>query len=720
MASRELVRAVAWCAAVVAFCGPPARAAAEQQQPDAPDGGAGASAESTSSGDEEAAAKRPQASEEIHVTGHYENAIGTSDAASAGKITQQLVEDRPILRPGEVLELVPGLVITQHSGAGKANQYFLRGFNLDHGTDFATTLDGMPINLRTHAHGQGYTDLNFLIPELIDHVDYYKGPYFASKGDFASAGAADIHYATALPKDVVELTGGNFKYGRGLVAGSPGAASGKLLYALELFHEDGPWDHPDDYRRLNGVLRFSHPTDDGRWAITAMGYYGLWNGTDQIPLRGVESGLIDRFGTIDPTTGGETYRFSVSGDYLRRSAGGVFHATAYAVRYKLNLFSNFTYFLDDPVNGDQFEQADDRWMLGTSGGYAWNMNAAGIPVRAQAGWEVRYDRINPVGLYHTVARERIGTVRQDFARETSGGVFAEAEAAIAPWLKLIAGARYDHFFFDVLSDNPSNSGRDDAGRISPKLSAVFGPWARTELFANFGLGFHSNDARGVTTTVDPKSGNTVSKVTPLVGTQGEEIGVRTQFLPDVQASLALWRLDLDSELLFTGDAGTTEPSRASRRQGVELSARWQPMQWLLFDLDLAWSRARFTTPDPDPSVSGNYIPGAIETALSAGVSVHGAGAWSASAFARYFGPRPLTEDDSVRSTASTIVNVQASYRVIDAVRLTLELFNVFNAQVDDIAYYYVSRLRDESDPRADVHFHPAETRSIRFTTAISF
>src|SRR5438105_8511611 len=230
--------------------------------------------------------------EEIQVTGHYENAVGSSDAASAGRINRELVEDRPILRPGEVLELVPGLIITQHSGAGKANQYFLRGFNLDHGTDFATTLDGVPVNLRTHAHGQGYTDLNFLIPELIDRVDYFKGPCFASKGDFASAGAADIHYATSLPASLLELAGGSFAWGRGLFAGSPALAGGKLLYALELFHEDGPWDHPDDYRRLNGVLRYSRGSGEVRWDVTAMGYYGLWNATDQIPLRAVAAGEI--------------------------------------------------------------------------------------------------------------------------------------------------------------------------------------------------------------------------------------------------------------------------------------------------------------------------------------------------------------------------------------------------------------------------------------------
>src|SRR5947208_125862 len=437
------------------------------------------------------AGARPESQEEIEVVGHYENAIGTSDAASEGRITRQLVEDRPILRPGEVLELVPGLIITQHSGSGKANQYFLRGFNLDHGTDFATTVDGVPVNLRTHAHGQGYTDLNFLIPELIQRVDYYKGPYFASKGDFASAGAADIHYAASLPRTLVDLTAGNFRYGRALFAGSPQLAGGDLLYGIELFHEDGPWEHPDDYRRVNGVLRYTRRSLAARWGVTAMGYDGLWNAPDQIPLRAVESGEIGRFGAIDPTGGGKTHRFSLSGDYQEDLGNGVLQANVYAVKYRLNLFSNFTYFLDHPVNGDQFEQADDRWLFGTSGHYAWTVSTPSISLHATVGWEARHDRISPIGLYQTVARQRLTTVRRDSVRETSAGLFAEAEVALTRWLRAVAGLRYDHYFFDIVSDNPINSGRDDAGRASPKLSAIFGPWAKTELFVNFGLGFHS-------------------------------------------------------------------------------------------------------------------------------------------------------------------------------------------------------------------------------------
>ena len=303
----------------------------------------------------------PRYVEEIDVSGHYQSGVGTSDAASAGTITRELVEDRPLLRPGEVLELVPGLVVTHHSGAGKANQYFLRGFNLDHGTDFLTTLDGIPLNLRTHAHGQGYTDLNFLIPELIQRVEYSKGPYSPSKGDFASAGAADIHYADALPQYLAEVAGGSFGFGRALFAGSPAIGGGKLLYGLELFHEDGPWDHPDDYRRINGVLRYGQKSGDLRWSLTAMGYFGVWNATDQIPARAVESERIGRFGAIDPTSGGKTHRFSLSADYQQSFGETLLQANLYAVRYRLDLFSDFTYFLEYPVRGDQFEQLDDRW-----------------------------------------------------------------------------------------------------------------------------------------------------------------------------------------------------------------------------------------------------------------------------------------------------------------------------------------------------------------------
>jgi outer membrane receptor protein involved in Fe transport len=661
--------------------------------------------------------ERPGFGEEIEVVGHYQNRVGTSDAASAGTVNRQLVEDRPLLRPGEVLELVPGLIITQHSGAGKANQYFLRGFNLDHGTDFLTTLDGMPVNLRTHAHGQGYTDLNFVVPELVQRIDYLKGPYYASKGDFASAGAADIHLAEAVPRSTIAVTGGIFGYGRGLAMGSPHLAGGHLLYALEYMRNDGPWLRPDDYQRWNGVLRYTHPVGDGTIGFTAMAYVGTWNATDQIPLRAVQSGLIDRYGTLDPTTGGSSHRYSLSANLQQEVGGGVLRASAYGVRYDLDLFSDFTYFLDDPARGDQFEQHDRRFLVGTAGSWTAERRLGGIDTHATLGWEARQDRVSPVGLYHTAGRARLATVRQDDVRETSGGLFAQLEVAWISWLRTVAGARYDRYWFDVKSSDPRNSGDVAAGRASPKASLVLGPFARTEVFGNFGVGFHSNDARGATTTVDPASGAAVVPVTPLVRTVGTEVGLRTEIVPHAQTSIALWRLDLASELVFAGDAGTTEPSRPSRRQGIEWSTRWQPIRWLLLDLDVALSRARFTDPDP----AGDRVPGSIESAVSAGVTFHELGPLSASVYLRYFGPRPLIEDDSVRSGASTIVNAQLGWRVARPVKLTLDVFNLLDARVDDIAYHYTSRLPGEpAGGVSGIHFHPAEKRSVRLAASLAF
>ncbi len=654
--------------------------------------------------------------EEILVEGHYANGVGSSDAASAGTVTRQLIEERPILRPGEVLELVPGLIITQHSGAGKANQYFLRGFNLDHGTDFATTLDGMPLNLRTHAHGQGYTDLNALIPELIGSVRYFKGPYFASKGDFASAGAADIHYATELPETSLTLVGGSYGYARALLTGSSGSVGGRLLYGLEYMHEDGPWVHPDDYRRLNAVLRYTGDAGGARWSVTAMAYDGTWHATDQIPERAVQDGSIGRFGAIDPTTGGNSFRYSLSGNWRQELGGGFLDAAVYAIRYRLNLYSNFTYFLADPVHGDQMLQADDRWLYGTSGEWTRPINLGRVSNTVRAGWDVRVDRILPVALYQTEAQQILSTTRRDDVIEASAALFAEVESRWTGWLRSLAGIRYDEYRFDVSSDTAANSGIEAAGLASPKLSVVLGPWARTELFVNWGLGFHSNDARGVTMTVDPVNRVTpVSPVTPLVRTRGDEVGIRTELVPHLQASVALWELAMGSELLFTGDAGTTEPSRPSLRRGVELSAHWHPIRWLLFDLDAALSKARFTDPDP----VGDHIPGAIETAVSAGATIQRLGPVSASVFLRYFGPRPLIEDNSVRSSASTLLNAQVTYEIGKHLRLTADVFNLLDVKVDDIAYYYTSRLPGE--PAAgvnDVHFHPAEPISFRLTATV--
>jgi len=657
-----------------------------------------------------------ESADEVRVTGHYENAVGTSDAASQGNITPKLLEARPMQRPAEVLEYVPGVIITQHSGEGKANQYFLRGFNLDHGTDFATTVDHMPVNMPTHAHGQGYSDLNFLIPELVSRISYKKGPYFADEGDFASAGAANINYATKLKAPIASLGLGSWGWKRAMAASSFDSGPGHLLYGLELFHNDGPWDNPSDYNKVNGVLSYSVGTNADGYTLTGMAYSGKWNATDQIPQRAVDSQQVSRFGAIDPSDGGRTSRYSLSLDRHRSWSNGDFHMNTYFIKYRLRLFSNFTFFLDDPVNGDKFEQFDDRKVYGVNPTWTFTGKWGERQVTNRFGADLRYDDIGRVALYHTLERERLATVREDEVGQTGAGLFYENTVQWNDWVRTVAGLRSDYYRARVDSSLDANSGSSRDHVTSPKLNFVFGPFDHTEYFLNFGQGFHSNDARGTTITVDPTTGAPAEKVKPLVKTRGEELGVRTEVVPGLQSSLALWRLRLDAELVFVGDAGTTEASRPSLRRGIEWSNRYIPRPWMIVDLDLSASRANFRDDDP----AGNYIPGAIDRVASLGVTLNDLGRWSYTAHLRYFGPRPLVEDNSVRSPSSTLVSLRASYRIDPRLRIHFDVLNLFNRKADDIDYFYASQLRNESAPVNDIHFHPAEPRSFRIALVGQF
>ncbi|HEX2650414.1 MAG TPA: TonB-dependent receptor [Burkholderiales bacterium] len=652
----------------------------------------------------------------VDVIHRYDAGVGLWDAASQGAVTGDGINKRPLLRPGEVLESVPGMIVTQHSGDGKANQFFLRGYNLDHGTDFATWLNGMPINMPTHAHGQGYTDLNFLIPELIGRIVYNKGPYFAEDGDFGSAGSARIRYVDHLHATLAQATAGSFGYRRALLAGSPELGSGRLLYAADLQGYDGPWDTPTDLRRFRGVLRYSSGTAANGWSVMGMGYSARWNSTDQIPQRAVDSGTLGRFGAIDPSDGGRTSRTSLSGEWRKSERDGSYAANFYLIRSRLDLFSNFTYFLNDPVNGDQFQQAERRSIAGGSVSRTWVGKLGDYSSSTVAGVQFRSDGLAPVALYNTVAQQRLSTMREDRVRVASFSPYVQNTLEWTRWLKTIAGLRFDHFNFRVDSDNPLNSGRARDSMASPKLSLVLGPWQRTELFANWGHGFHSNDARGTTITVDPATGAAAQRVDPLVRTRGEEIGVRTQPAKTLTTSLALWRLEQASELLFVGDAGTTEPSRPSRRTGLEALAQYDPRSWLSLDASLAFTRARFSTSDP----AGDFIPGAPDKVASAGLTVEGLHGWFGSLRWRYFGPRPLVEDNSVRSQSTSLVNLRVGYAFNKKTRLSFDIYNLFNARQNDIDYFYASQLRGEPAPVLDRHFHPVESRAARVTLALEF
>jgi outer membrane receptor protein involved in Fe transport len=646
-----------------------------------------------------------------------EDLVGIAHSASQGAITARQLDARPIMRTGEVLETVPGVVISQHSGEGKANQYYLRGFNLDHGTDFATMVAGMPVNMPTHGHGHGYSDLNFMIPELVSGVQFSKGPYFAEQGDFATAGAANINYVTALDRPMARAAGGGEGFGRVLAAASPAVGRGRLLAAFELQHNDGPWVSPDDYRKINGVLRYSHGDTVNGLSITGMGYRGTWNATDQVPQRAIDSGLIDRFGALDRSDGGSTYRYSGTVEWQRTRGNAVTRATAYGIGYDLHLFSNFTFFLDDPDAGDQFEQADHRYITGGRVTYRRIGHWLDREAQNSVGVQLRHDNITNVALYHTAARQRLGTTRQDAVLQTSVAGFGQNETEWQPWLRTTAGVRVDGYRFDVDSIDPVNSGAEFAGLVSPKGGVVIGPFRGTELYVNGGLGFHSDDARGATITRDPATGEPADRVTPLARATGAEVGIRTVAIPHLQSSLAVWSLGLESELIFVGDAGTTEPGRPSHRYGFEWANYFTPRPWLIFDADVSWSHSHFTDDDP----AGDRIPGSIETAMSAGVTVDAVRNVFASVRGRYFGPRPLLEDDSIRSKATALVNLEAGYKFSSRVRLGVDVFNLLDAADSDIDYFYKSRLLGE--PAAgidDIHLHPTLPRTARLALTVGF
>ena len=638
--------------------------------------------------------------------------------ASEGLVTGRQIDARPIMRAGEVLETVPGLlIISQHSGEGKANQYYLRGFNLDHGTDFTTTVAGVPVNMPTHAHGHGYSDLNFLIPELVSGVQFRKGPYFADEGDFATAGAAHIRYVNALDRPIVRVSGGEDGWGRILTAASPQAGAGRLLVATELNHNDGPWMRGDDYRRLNGVVRYSVGDTLNAWSLTAMGYGGSWRSTDQAPQRAIDAGALARFDSVDDTTGGETSRVSLSGDWQRTTSNGVTRGSAYAMRYQLDLFSNFTYFLDDPVNGDQFQQSDRRIVSGGRLSHRLVSRLGGRPSELLVGADLRHDAIGRLALLHTARREPLAVTRADQVSQTSVSGYVQHEVQWTPWMRSSAGLRLDRFQFDVDAGVPENSGTTGKGLASPKASLILGPWRAAELYVNAGYGYHSNDARGTTLTVDPATGAPADRVTPLARARGAEFGARMVPRRGLEMDVAVWRLDLDGELLFVGDAGTTTASRPSRRWGVEWNTYAAPRSWLTVDADLAWSRARFTDADP----AGDRIPGAVERVASAGVTIDSGRLAFGSLRLRYFGPRNLVEDGSVRSSSTRLLNGQLGARLSPRTELVLDAFNLLDAVASDVDYFYASRLPGEPSAGVeDIHTHPTLPRTLRLSMRVRF
>ena len=659
---------------------------------------------------------------------------------------------RPVARPGEILEAAPGLAVVDHADGGKANQYYLRGYNLDHGTDMATYVDDVPINLPSHAHGQGYTDLNWLIPETVSGLEVRKGPYFADVGDFASAGDLHVSLRDSVPQNIESMTVGSFGYDRFLALGSTKAGGGSLLYAGEFDAYNGPWTTPNDVRKFSGLLRYSQGTATDGFSATAMAYSNTWNSTDQAALRALTTGQIGLYGALDPTDGGDTSRFSLSARMAQTVDDGSWKANAYLVKQELDLFNNYTYHLDDATNGDngdQFHQHDDR-VYGGAGASRTIDGSLFDTAHRNGVRRAKPLRRHHLGLSNTVQRQLLSNVLLDHIGEGNVGIYAENTVHWTDWLRTTTGWRGDYFGASVNSTlQQANSGNSQGAIGSPKFTVTVGPFAKTELFIGAGMGYHSNDARSTTVTEVPGDPTTPEGASPLlVRSRGAEVGVRTKAIPNLDSSISLFYLHQDFELFFDGDTGDTTAGLPSQRTGIEITNDYRLRSWLHVDGDLALSRARFLGFDttqaalyqslagyPQSQIGnapGNYVYNAPWMVASAGITLGENTGWFGALRWRYISSRPLTEDGVFQSPPSNLFNGAVGYRFDNGWSVRLDAINLLNSTTDNATYAYGSLLTTDAlytmcksgapPPAAvcangvmDYVYHPIEPLSFRLT-----
>jgi hypothetical protein len=711
-------------------------------------------------------APQPKTVGEVVVTASRTDLLGKAESASQGAVTREEVELRPIFRIGQLYETVPGLVVTIHSGEGKANQYLLRGFNLDHGTDFASFVDGMPVNRPTNAHGQGYSDQNFLIPQIVGGLDFTKGPYYAALGDFGSVGSAQVRLLDELPNEV-QLSAGTLREQEAYVGGTYHIdAENRIWAAADVSHLDGPWSPPENFRKVAGAARFSHGAPGDGFSLTAMAYSssgGLM--TDQ-PLRAVRSGLIDRFATLDPTDKSKSARYSLSGDYAVSGERWALTANAYAVHSTMTLWNNFTHFLFDDVNGDQEQQNESRNTLGGEVVLARHLNFGGVESVAKLGVQDRWDSAY-VDRRHTLRRQVLDycdlalpgvpsaaalpapsdahavadqasayaalgdACNADRVKLNDLGVFGEVTTYWTDWLRTVVGLREERYWASDHSLTTGFSGSGSQTLLQPKGSVVFGPFWKTELYLSAGRGFHSDDVRGVFGTVPLEGFTGAAGPTPLLApSTGEEIGLRTDLIPRVQVQLAVFQEDFDSEQTYDADQGEDAPSAPSRRQGIEVSAQYHPLPWLELNTDLAWSKARYRASArtlADFGLDGPFIANAPNFIGSFGVLVDNLGPWFGGLQWRKLGAFPISDgDEEPQDRGYGEVNLDAGYKFSAAWKLQLSVFNLLDSHDNSAAYFYQTRATPtEVAPDCDTDLachqvHPMEPRSARLTLTAAF
>jgi hypothetical protein len=692
----------------------------------------------------------------VVVTASRVNLLGQAETASQGSVTQKEVELRPIYRPGQLLETTPGLVVTAHSGEGKANQYLVRGFNLDHGTDIANFIDDMPINRPTNAHGQGYSDVNFFIPEVAAGLDFTKGPYYASVGDFGSVASTHVKLANEIPNQIAVEGGTLGTYNAFLGGTQKFSEDDRLLGAVYYGRLNGPWDHPDNFRKYTGILRYSHGAAGEGWNVTGMYMKNDGSFTTDQPQRAIDRGLISRWGTLDPSDGNSSERASLSAHWAEPvGENWKLAASGYFIHARMTLWNDFTHFVDDPVNGDQEQQDEVRDTSGGQGAATWEQQYGPVQNQTVFGIQGRHDELY-VDKRHTVQRTPLDYCSQltdsslgagpdapapatlaqlrndprytvtpaamractaDQVRLTDLGFYVQDTARWTPWLRTVVGLREEYYLASDHSLISNFSGSASQALFQPKGSLIVGPYHQTEVYFSAGRGFHSDDVRGVFGTVPLEGIPGLAGKTPLLEpSTGYEVGVRTNVIPRMQVQVALFQEDFQSELAYDADAGEDSASAPSRRQGVEFSAQYRPFRWLELNTDLAFSKARYTDNLALYGLDGPFIANAPSFIGSFGVLLDNLGPWYGGLQWRDLGAYPISDGNQTpQDKGYSEINIDLGYKISDHLKVQATAFNLFNTKANAAAYHYAARLSGEPvDGVEDYQVHPIEPLSGNF------
>ncbi len=681
---------------------------------------------------------------EVVVTASRADLLGAAISASQGSVTAREIELRPVYRIGQIYESVPGLMVTVHSGEGKANQYLLRGFNLDHGTDFASFVDDMPVNRPTNAHGQGYSDQNFLMPQIVDGVDYTKGPYYAAIGDFGAVGSAHVRLADELA-DQVQATVGTLG-DEDLFAGGTQRFDNddRLWVAADVGHVDGPWSPPSEFNRVNFTTRFSHGTDADGFSLTGMYYHSAGRLETDQSIYAVQDGLIGRYGVLDPSDRSQSERYSLSGRYGAALGDWKLASSVYAIHSAMTLWNDFTHYLFDPVNGDQEQQDETRNTYGTDVALTRSFDVGSVRSVTTLGLQDRDDSAY-IDRRHT--RDRValdycelanvdgtavtpyaavnGACSADRVRLNDLGVYLQTTTHWASWLRTVLGLREEDY---QATDHSLTEGVRVSGAqtlFQPKGSLILGPWAKTEVYLSAGRGFHSDDVRGVFETVPLEAIQNLAIRTPLVApAAGEEVGVRTNVLAKVQVQVAVFQEDFSSELGYDQDQGEDQASAPSRRQGVEVSAQYRPRPWIELNTDLAFSKAFYNASLAELAtygLGGPYIANAPSFIGAFGVLVDNLGPWYGGLQWRDLGPYPVNDGEAYpRDKGYSEVNLDWGYKVNATYKVQATIYNLRHTKANATAFYYTSRLVPNGPEVTGLQVHPLEPLSARLTLTATF